>query len=327
MPRQPPRRWDPWDARGPFPSFPAAKPRPVEGGLAARSRRGAIGATWWSQRFVAVLESFDLGARLQRGKRYARMGQVVDLAVTAGRVTATVQGSRARPYRVEITAGVLSGAEWDQVEGALAGRAAYAARLLAGDMPTDIEDAFAACSLSLFPARAQDLRTSCSCPDWANPCKHVAAACFLLAEAFDDDPFLIFAWRGRGRAELLRGLKARRGAFPAPTAPPGAAGPPDTRDTPELPLAGFWSAGPGLATVEAHPRSSPVPDALVRQLPPLPLDVRGEPVARLLAPALVAASAHAATRALAAGSPPGDDAGGQDPPLPRPRRSARRSTA
>ena len=203
QPRPPAPRGDGW-----WP--PTSVPIPVEGGLQARSRRGAIGETWWSQRFIAVLESFGMGSRLQRGKRYARTGQVVAMDIGPGQVKASVQGSRTRPYRVFIETRALTGAEWDAVENAMASNAAFVAPLLAGEMPHEIETAFAGSSGSLFPASAADLDAACSCPDWENPCKHIAAVFFLLAEAFDDDPFLIFAWRGRNKEELLAGLRARR---------------------------------------------------------------------------------------------------------------------
>ncbi|MEX0659840.1 MAG: SWIM zinc finger family protein [Egibacteraceae bacterium] len=270
---------------GAFP--PPSRPRPVEGGLAARSKRGAIGRSWWSQRFVAVLESFGMGPRLARGRTYARKGQVTSLEVAAGQVTALVQGSRARPYRVLVGVAELSAADWDRAEGELAGRAIFLATLLAGEMPTAVEDAFAACDLTLFPATSDDLDTACSCPDWANPCKHVAAVYYLLAEAFDDDPFLIFAWRGRGKDELLAGLRARRGGGappPAATADddawPTVAGPPlaDWAD-------GFWQAPAPLPDLRGRPRPGSVADALLRQLDPPEVTVRGVPLDDVLVPA------------------------------------------
>lgn len=88
--------------------------------------------------------------------------------------------------------------------------AIYAAKLLTGEMPADIEDVFAAAGVSLFPDNSKDLETSCSCPDWANPCKHVAAVYYLLGERFDADPFLIFAVRGRSKEQIIDVLRARR---------------------------------------------------------------------------------------------------------------------
>jgi len=206
-PRRPPgRSGRDIDGWWPPPSTPIA----VEGGLQARSQRGRIGDTWWSQRFIAVLESFGIGSRLQRGKRYARAGQVLGMEISPGRITASVQGSRAKPYRVFIETNALTTAEWDAVEAVMASSAIFVAMLLADEMPEEIEEAFATSSVSLFPASANELDSACSCPDWENPCKHIAAVFFLLAEAFDRDPFFIFAWRGRSKEELLTSLRARR---------------------------------------------------------------------------------------------------------------------
>ena len=198
-------RWSGWER------YERTAPRAAEGGIKAKSRRGAIGDTWWSKRFVAVLESFGMGTRMARGKRYARSGQVMDLQVAPGRVTARVQGSRRKPYEVSLALEPFDEVEWDEIVEVLSEEAIYAAQLLAGEMPEPIEDAFEAVGLSLFPDERSELTTSCSCPDWANPCKHVAATLFILAERFDEDPFQILAWRGRDREALLDEMRAFRG--------------------------------------------------------------------------------------------------------------------
>ncbi|MGH4006390.1 MAG: SWIM zinc finger family protein, partial [Pseudonocardiaceae bacterium] len=189
---------------------PKSRPRAVEGGLKARGTRGAIAQTWWSERFIEVLDGIGMGNRLQRGRGYARMGQVISMDVGPGSVTAQVQGSRTRPYRVRIGIAAFGKSEWAQAEHALAGNAWYTAMLLSGEMPDDIEDVFAGLGLSLFPATAHDLSQDCSCPDHAVPCKHLAATFYLLAESFDADPFAILAWRGREREDLLANLQAAR---------------------------------------------------------------------------------------------------------------------
>ena len=194
---------------GGFP--PPSKPRAVDGGLVARSARGAIGEQWWSRRFLEVLESFALGSRLTRGKNYARRGQVLSLEVAPGVVTASVQGSRRTPYKVSIALPAFSELVWAKVEVALAEQAVHSARLLAGEMPQDLEEVFLSAGAPLFPQRAKDLTMSCSCPDWEVPCKHLAAAFYLLAESFDDDPFAILLWRGRSRTALLSRLRELRG--------------------------------------------------------------------------------------------------------------------
>jgi uncharacterized Zn finger protein len=293
MPRRspPPGRWYP----------PPSRPRPADG-IKARSRTGAIGATWWSQRFIAVLESFDMGARLTRGRRYARAGQVLDLTVEPGQVLARVQGSRATPYQVSIRVLRLSDKDWARIEETLASRAVFLAKLLAGEMPEDIEDAFTACRLHLFPASAADLSTDCTCPDWANPCKHIAATYYLLAEAFDTDPFLILAWRGRNRAELLGALEGHRdGALAGPGGP--------TRWTPtgtpaptlEECLDRYFDAG-DLPVPTSH-TSALQPHGLLLGLDDPPLEIRGRSLTEVLQPAYAAMVEAAQRRIL--GEPPG----------------------
>jgi uncharacterized Zn finger protein len=186
--------------------WPESRPIRVEGGLVARSERGAIGSTWWSQRFLSVLESFGLGTRLTRGKSYARQGQVLTLTVSPGVVAATVQGSRAKPYEVSIGFHALDERSWAQIESSLGAQAVHRAHLLAGEMPESLEAVVELAGATLFPRRIRDLTMRSSCPDIAVPCKHIAAAFYLLAERFDDDPFAILLWRGRSREQLLSGL-------------------------------------------------------------------------------------------------------------------------
>ena len=283
---------------------PPAAPRPVEGGLRARSRRGAIGESWWSHRFLDLLDSFGIGGRLDRGRHYARKGQVISLQVLPGQVSGSVQGSRARPYRVTISLPRLSEADWRRAEDAMVGRAAFLARLLAGEMPDDMEEAFADCSAGLFPASHDELDTTCSCPDWARPCKHVAAVYYLLAEAFDDDPFLILTWRGRPRDVLLDNLRALRGSE-APIAPSADRDDPwapvEQADHPALGerIDEFWQAGPALAELRLAPSEPRPPDASVRGLDPLEREVAGRGVIEVLRPAYEAITTGTRAQLLA----------------------------
>ena len=205
-----------------------SRPRKVEGGIQIHSNRGPVARTWWSQRFLGVLESLGVGGRLSRGRSYARAGQIVSLDVDVGGAVAQVQGSRPRPYEVRIGVPAFGKAEWAAVAQALADDASYAAALLNGDMPRDIERVFEAVGLSLFPASDRDLAMDCSCPDYAVPCKHLAAVCYVLAERFDADPFQILALRGRHRDALLDELRTRRAAARHPgtgqTSPPSWTG-------------------------------------------------------------------------------------------------------
>jgi uncharacterized Zn finger protein len=261
---------------------PAARPLPVTGGIKARNQRGAIGQSWWSARFVAVLESLGVGGRLGRGRSYARAGQVISLEVGPGSVRAQVQGSRPRPYRVRIGLPTFGKAEWARVEQAMADSAWYTAKLLAGEMPEDIEKVFEAVGLTLFPASARELSLDCTCPDQQVPCKHLAAVFYLLAESFDADPFEMLALRGRDRDTLLDNIRARRD-----TAHPGQPGPgvhDPGADVPALAecLADYFHA-PARLPALAAPRTPP--DAVLDQLPPVELRVGNRPLADLLRPA------------------------------------------
>ena len=196
-------------------------PRRVEGGIAISRTRGAVSRTWWSGRFLSMVESLGVGGRLSRGRTYARAGQIVSLDVDAGGAVAQVQGSRPKPYKARIGVPAFGKADWTQVLDALADDASHAAALLAGEMPRGIEDVFDRAGLSLFPATARDLVMDCSCPDPAVPCKHLAAVFYVLAERFDADPFQILALRGRDRDTLLEELRARRAAASPATAGAG----------------------------------------------------------------------------------------------------------
>ncbi|HZY83548.1 MAG TPA: SWIM zinc finger family protein [Gemmataceae bacterium] len=215
--------------------YPKSRPRKAKGGIKAQSGRGAFGKSWWAKRWVAVLEGFDIGARLGRGRSYARNGQVLSIDVAEGEVKAEVQGSRPTPYAVTVAVQTLTAAEWGRLLEALSGQALFVAKLLAGEMPQDIEQVFEAAKLSLFPERYNDLTTDCSCPDWSNPCKHVAAVYYLLGEEFDRDPFLLFRLRGLGRDELIKRLGSA-----APSAE--ARAPAEAAEPLPADAATFWSA-------------------------------------------------------------------------------------
>jgi uncharacterized Zn finger protein len=266
--------WRDWPER--------SRPLQVEGGIKARSKRGAIGEQWWSRRFIGVLESFGMTGRLARGRNYARRGQVLGFEISSGYVTAQVQGSRPKPYRIRIRVLPLTTPQWQRVERALAARALFRARLLAGEMPREIEEVFADCGTPLFPRRESDMEMSCSCPDWGVPCKHLAAVCYVLAEAFDTDPFGMLAWRGRGREELLASLRGQPAAGPAVPRPVI-----EVADRQLSDCAGdFWSAGMSQARLRSLPAAAATaPDLLLRTFEPPAVQVRGKDLVTLLTPA------------------------------------------
>jgi uncharacterized Zn finger protein len=233
-------------------------------GIRASTQRGAFGKSWWASRWIAALERLVNPGRLARGRSYARTGQVVSLDVSREGVNAVVQGSRPKPYKVHIEFKRLGDAEWERVIDAMASEALYAARLLSGEMPEQIEEVFASVGSSLFPAERDDMRTTCTCPDVANPCKHIAAVHYLLGERFDEDPFLMFLLRGRSKDEIVSALRARR-AGPEPEAAVY-----ETEQAVEPDLATFWS-GPPLTDEVALHFALPESDALaIKRLGPPP---------------------------------------------------------
>ena len=216
---------------------------------------------WWAGRWLAVLESLGLASRLERGKRYAQSERVLEIDIAPGRVTAHVQGSRYDPYEVRLEMAAFDDAQWAKAIRALGSQALYAAKLLAGEMPREIDEVFAASGLSLFPTSAGELTAECSCPDAANPCKHIAAVYYVLADQFNRDPFLLFRLRGREKKEILRSLRSLRAAE-ATGQTPRREEPPTLEHLAE----GFWEASPALDRFKVSVGPPPVSGAIWKRL-------------------------------------------------------------
>jgi uncharacterized Zn finger protein len=229
-------------------------------------RKSEFASNWWAQRWIRVLEKFGWSARLNRGRAYARHGNVLDIDIQPGLVRAKVQGSRKQPYRVDIGLKPLSKADWDKVFALLRKKAIYAARLLSGEMPRDIEEIFAAAEVPLFPRSAEDLVMSCTCPDWASPCKHVAAAYYVLGAEFDRDPFLLFELRGKSREQVMAALRGQRAERA-----PSARAPRISSEPLEEHLSDFWEAGEDLDDITIRVMPPPVPEVILKRLGPIPL--------------------------------------------------------
>ena len=190
--------------------FKPTKAIKTKDGIKAQSQRGAFAKNWWAQRWIAALERLVDSGRLTRGRSYARQGQVLSIEETKDGITSRVQGSQRSPYKIKIQIASLTDAQWEKVIDALAEQAIFTAQLLAGEMPQEIEQAFESAKVSLFPSQRNDLKTDCSCPDYSNPCKHIAAAHYIHGERFDEDPFLIFRLRGRTQEQVMQELRKRR---------------------------------------------------------------------------------------------------------------------
>ena len=165
-----------------------------------------FGATWWGRSWIDALERSGTGtgyeSRLPRGRTYARKGAVREIDLRPGHIAARVVGTGGELYRVDIAVKQLAEIEWEQVADAIAARAAHLAALLDGELDPGVVDDAAAVDVQLLP-RAADLRPDCSCPDWAEPCKHAAAVCYVAAQELDRNPFTLFLLRGIDRDALI----------------------------------------------------------------------------------------------------------------------------
>jgi uncharacterized Zn finger protein len=272
-------------------SLPPLDRRPAAG---TRRRRPGFGLTWWGEAWVTALEQrarLDPN-RLPRGRSYARGGTVGELTIGPGEVRAAVQGRRARPYQVRVRVRVLDAGEWNRVLDAIAAQIGHAAALLDGELVPEVADDVRSAGTDLLPGPGE-LQPRCSCPDWADPCKHAAAVCYLVAGALDADPFSLLLLRGRRREEVLAALRARRRSAGVAVAEPDWSGP---------------ATDPGVDARQAYQRApAPLP------APPLPPQRPGRPAVLPVDPPrdaglrpedLVALAADAAARAfqLATGS-------------------------
>ncbi len=278
-----------------------------------KSKRGAVGEMWWSKRFVRALEDLCDSPRLSRGKSYARNGYVSSIRYQGGVVEAKVRGSMRTPYTVIITFRDYRPEEWESVIDGMASQAIISARLLSGEMPEELEGVFTSVGMSLFPESDDDIETTCSCPDWANPCKHVAAVYYILAEWFDENPFFLFGLRGMERVELLDALRKRRSAVAgagtgagtdleagagtdapaeegAPNEVPGAVCAPDTF-SPDDYLRNFWKTRADLDSFAFRFHEAPVP--AIRQLGLSPFTLGGKNLSERLLPVYPVARKYA----------------------------------
>ncbi|MDA1247556.1 MAG: SWIM zinc finger family protein, partial [Cyanobacteria bacterium] len=142
--------------------------------------QGLTQQPWWVEQWMELINSYRFKKRLERAWEYARSGNVTSIRFEGRRVHARVQGTDEEPYKVKLWLDVLHDDDWNYVLDALTLKARWSAQLLAGVMPQDIERAFAASGKRLFPFKLQEVRSECSCPDKANPCKHVSAVYYLM---------------------------------------------------------------------------------------------------------------------------------------------------
>lgn len=204
---------------------------------------------WWVERWLELLDSYRFKKRLERARIYAREGNVLSIEFVEAQVLAKVQGSEPEPYQVSLWLEPFTDEDWDYVVETLSQKAIFSAQLLSGKMPDEIESAFISNGLSLFPFSLTDVRSRCSCPDKANPCKHIGAVYYQLGDRFSEDPFVLFQLRGRTKTQIIEALRQKRSQKSTPTQTSVSL--PEVTETtpkkkrsakasPELNLVSFW---------------------------------------------------------------------------------------
>jgi len=165
---------------------------------------GKLAKTWWAQAWNRNLESYaDYSSRIGRGRTYVKSGAVLDLTIAPGEVRALVQGSRVKPYDVAVIIEPLQKQRWEAITQRCSRKITNLEELASGKFPTELTELFTDKGDGLFPS-PKEIRFSCSCPDWASMCKHVAAVLYGIGARFDEDPTLFFLLRDIEFAELLR---------------------------------------------------------------------------------------------------------------------------
>ena len=183
----------------------ARRCKPVTGRI-----RNEFGSNWWSKKWNNAISSFTISSRVDRGREYARAGNVLSVELSKGKIEAEVQGSGLIPYKVDMQIEDFSKQQWEKIMHIMAQKAIFCAKLLNGEMPENIEEAFKEGGVSLFPKKQIHLITHCSCSDVANPCKHIAAVHYMLGLEFDKDPFVILKLRGMDKEQFLSALRILR---------------------------------------------------------------------------------------------------------------------
>ncbi|MBF2055760.1 MAG: SWIM zinc finger family protein [Cyanobacterium sp. T60_A2020_053] len=169
-----------------------------------------INRQWWVEKWLELLDSYRYKKRLERARNYAREGNVLNLEFRQNHLVAEVQGSEDKPYRVTLSLDTFSDEDWGYVINTMSQKAILAAQLLVGEMPSEIEQVFIKNGLSLFPFNLTDVKSRCTCADKVNPCKHIGAVYYQLADRFSEDPFIIFQLRGRSKEQILEALRICR---------------------------------------------------------------------------------------------------------------------
>jgi len=230
---------------------------------------------WWVLRWLELLDAYRYKKRLERARKYAREGNVLKIEFKGAEVLANVQGSEAEPYQVSLSLAPFSDQNWDYVIETMSQKAIFSAQLLAGEMPATIEQVFTVNGLSLFPYTLNEIRSRCTCPDKANPCKHIGAVYYQLGDRFSEDPFVLFQLRGRTKSQILDGLRQLRSREKTPSSPQNKIAtsqikqpspPKSSAATPTLNINQFWDYNEplesSLVVISPPPENKTILDVL-----------------------------------------------------------------
>ncbi|MEO0482043.1 MAG: hypothetical protein AAF138_00265 [Planctomycetota bacterium] len=301
---------------------PPVNPKRVRGGIKL-STKDEDPTGWLPERWLRLLAAAVDGDRLVEGRTYAAGGQTRRLDLTPGKVVASVQGRASKPYRTTLTFETLGHRAWDGVVAAMVEQAVYAAKLMAGEVPANIEDLFHPMGKRLFPLGPGEVRVSCQCAEFREDstkwCKHMACVGYLLADRMASEPLTVFLLRGMAKEELTELLRQRRAmvgnvhgdAAVYSSHIPGLTDAPPNELSEEL--EGFWELGPEAARVAVPLEKPQVSKPLLRRLGPSPFEQARFPLVGLLATIYDVVS----EAALSAESPldmPGPDTSEADEP-------------
>ncbi|MAO25010.1 MAG: hypothetical protein CMJ35_06175 [Phycisphaerae bacterium] len=267
-------------------------PRRVRGGVKFKLKAGEPPRSWVTQRLLRVAEQGASAEVYKDGLEYGRLGQTKRLTIEDTLCEGIIQGRSDKPYTTTLALKQFDAESQERIVTAMADQVRYAAKLLSGELPSNIEDVFAPLGLKLFPAEPEDITPKCSCPDWSEEepwCKHTVCLSALLAERLGDDPMMIFGLHGMPAQELIDGLRQKRavgvqGPGPAPVLLQHV---PGVSDVPSPPLddslGSFWEVGETLDELDTPIEPPTVNCVLLRRLGPSPFPEGRFPLIGLMA--------------------------------------------
>lgn len=174
----------------------------------------SLSRSWWSNKFISALESYTEPGRLKRGRSYSSNYRLKSFEIDGGLVLAKVRGSvnpyfgvtKEPTYVTTLEFQPISRSHWAAAIALISTKAGLISKLMMNEIPDNIEDSFSQINMNLLPQGVNDCKTSCSCPDYSNPCKHIAGLYYRVAQELDKDPFLLFQLRGLPKEALQQEL-------------------------------------------------------------------------------------------------------------------------